>query len=210
MVKQPTRLIETMDVSLLAAEIQYLEAMVELDNNEVIAEGRELALVGAGIGGGFANTNELKVMNYREAMQSPDKDAWEEEIMNEYERFKKFNVVTVVPRSELPKNVKAMSTTWAMKKKTNGKCHGRLNARGYEQLEGIHYHSNSIAAPVTNPNTIRIAWTLLAMIPEWVAIVSDVEGKFLQGRFTNGEQVYIDVPDGMTSSMEVKRMLFCC
>ena len=63
MVKQPTRLIEMMDVSVSAAEIQYLEAMVELDNNEVIAEGRELALVGAGIGGGFANTNELKVMN---------------------------------------------------------------------------------------------------------------------------------------------------
>ena len=42
--------------------------MVELDTNEVKAEGRELALVGAGIGGGFANTNELKVMNNREVM----------------------------------------------------------------------------------------------------------------------------------------------
>ena len=196
-VKQPTRLIEMMDVSVSAAEIRYLEAMVELDNNEVIAEGRELALVGAGIGGGFANTNELKVMNYREAMRSPDKAAWEEEIKNEYERFKKFNVVTVVPRSELPKNAKVMSTTWAMKKKTNGKRRGRLNARGYEQLEGIHYHSDSIAAPVTNPNTIRIVWTLLAMIPAWIAIVIDVEGAFLQGRFINGEQIHIDVPDGM-------------
>ena len=111
MVKQPTRLIEMMYVSVLAAEIRYLDAMVELDNNEVIAEGRELALVGAGIGGGFVNTNELKVVNYREAMQSPDKDAWEEEIMNEYERFKKFNVVTVVSCSELPKNAKVLSTT---------------------------------------------------------------------------------------------------
>ena len=48
-------------------------------------------------------------------MQSLDKDAWEEEIMNEYERFKKFNVVTMVPHSELPKNAKVMSMTWAMK-----------------------------------------------------------------------------------------------
>ncbi len=107
-------------------------------------------------------------------MQSPDKDAWEEEIMNEYERFKKFNVVTVVPSSELPENVKVMSTTWAMKKKTNGKRRGRLNARGYEQFEGIHHHSDSIAAPVTNPNTIHIVWTLLAMITEWIAIVIKV------------------------------------
>ena len=64
-------------------------------------------------------------------------------------------------------------------------------------MKGIHYYLDSIAAPVTNPNTIRIAWTLLAMIPEWVAIIIDVEGAFLQGRFTNGEQIFIDVPDGM-------------
>ena len=56
--------------------------MAELDNTEVKAESMELALVGAGIGGGFANTNKLKVMNYKEAMQSPDRAAWEEEIEN--------------------------------------------------------------------------------------------------------------------------------
>ena len=49
--------------------------MVELDNNEVKTENMELALIGAGIGGGFANTNELKVMNYKEAMQSLDRAA---------------------------------------------------------------------------------------------------------------------------------------
>ena len=43
MVKQPVRLIEMMDVSVLAAEIQYLQAMTELDNNEVRAENMELA-----------------------------------------------------------------------------------------------------------------------------------------------------------------------
>ena len=51
--------------------------------------------------------------------------------------------------------------------------------------------------PVTNPNIIHIVWMLLAMIPEWIAIVIDVEGVFLQGKFTNGEQMHIDVPDGM-------------
>jgi hypothetical protein len=84
-----------------------------------------------------------------------------------------------------------------MKTKTRGKFHGRLNARGYEQLEGKHYYSDSIAAAVTNQNTICIVWTLLAMIPEWVTIIIDVEGAFVQGRFTKGEQMHIDVPDGM-------------
>ena len=35
------------------------------------------------------------------------------------------------------------------------------------------------------------------MIPKWIAIVIDVEGAFLQGKFINGEQMHIDVPDGM-------------
>ncbi len=54
-----------------------------------------------------------------------------------------------------------------------------------------------IAAPVTNPNTIHIVWALLAMTPEWNLIVIDVEGEFLQSKFTNGEQMHIDVPNGM-------------
>ena len=32
--------------------------------------------VGAGIGGGFANTNELRVMGYHEAINGPDSELW--------------------------------------------------------------------------------------------------------------------------------------
>ena len=143
------------------------------------------------------NTNELKVINCREAMQILDRAAWEEEMKNEFERFKKFNVLTVVPRSDLPSNAKDISTTRAKKRKTNEKLCGRLNVRGYEQLEGKHCYSDLIAAPGTNPNTICIVWTLLAMIPEWVAIIIDVESALLKGRLTTGEQMHIHVPDGM-------------
>ena len=49
-----------------------------------------------------------------------------------------------------------------------------------------------------NPNAICIVWTLFVMILAWVDIILDVEGAFFQGRFTNGDQVPIDVlPDGM-------------
>lgn len=112
--------------------------MTEFDNNKVITEGMELSLVETGIGGAFVNTNELKVMNYREAMQSLDGAAWEEEIKNELERFKTFNVFAVVPCSELQRNAKVVSTTLSMKRKTNGNHCGRLNARGYKQLECTH------------------------------------------------------------------------
>ncbi len=36
----------------------------------------EYVNVGAGIGGGFMNTQELKVMKYHEAINGPDGDAW--------------------------------------------------------------------------------------------------------------------------------------
>jgi hypothetical protein len=36
--------------------------------------------IGAGIGGGFTNTQELKVMKYHEAINGPDGDAWKAEV----------------------------------------------------------------------------------------------------------------------------------
>ena len=69
----------------IVVELRYLGSMTELDNAEIVAvklvgENVKLSLVGAGIGSGFANTSELKVMNYREAMKSKDDEAWEVEI----------------------------------------------------------------------------------------------------------------------------------
>ena len=37
---------------------------------------------------------------------------------------------------------------------------------------------------------------LLCMNPSWTSAVIDVEGAFLQGCFENGEEMYIEVPDG--------------
>jgi hypothetical protein len=34
----------------------------------------EQALIGAGVGGGIKPTSELKVLNYKKAMRSPDAD----------------------------------------------------------------------------------------------------------------------------------------
>ena len=136
-VKQPARLIKMIDVSVSADEIQYFEAMTELDNIEVITESKELTLVGAWIGGGVSNINELQVMNYMEAMWSQDRAMWEE-----YKMFKKFNVVAVVPHSNLSKDQNVMSMTGDMKRSQMDVSWGELNARGCKQLEGTHYHSD--------------------------------------------------------------------
>ena len=128
----PDRLIETMTTGI---EMHYLQCMQELNNNKIVA--MELILVGAGAGGGFENTKELKVMNYKQAMID-DKEGWTKEVANKKARFNRFKALTAVKRKDLPKGEKVMTTTWAMKKKASGKLCGRLNARGYEQVEGKH------------------------------------------------------------------------
>ena len=186
----PDRLIETMTTGI---EWHYLQSMQELEGAEIAA--MELILVGAGTGGGFENTKELKVMNYKQAMLE-DPEGWTDEVAKEKARFDRFNALTAVKRKDLPKNSKIMTTTWAMKRKASGKLRGRLNARGYEQVEGKHYFEHDLAAPVTNATSIRVVLTLMAMHAAWIAKVLDVDGAFLQGQFYKGERLYIGVPSG--------------
>ena len=88
---------------------------------------------------GFKNTDELRVVNYKEAMKSKDAEAWKAEIKRKKDRFDKFGALTPVKRNEVPKGSKIMTTTCAINKKGSGKLRGRSYAHGYEQIDGIHY-----------------------------------------------------------------------
>jgi hypothetical protein len=47
----------------------------------------EMILVGAGIGSAFQHTDELKPIQYKEAMKSMEKDKWEEAVHTEYTKI---------------------------------------------------------------------------------------------------------------------------
>jgi len=98
-------------------------------------------------------------------------------------------------RSFLIKGSK-FTITWAIKLKSNGTCQRRLNAWGYEKVDGSYYASNSIATPVTNPITVQIVFMLDCMNSLWTSATINVEGAFLQGCFENGKELYVEVPDG--------------
>ena len=74
-----------------------------------------------GIGGGFAHTSELRVMKYKEAISSPDANEWKEEIENEPNRMIKGGVWKAIDRKALPEGAIIITSTWACKKKSNGK-----------------------------------------------------------------------------------------
>jgi hypothetical protein len=128
-------------------------------------------------------------------MKGPDKDKCENAVFEEHERMMKKQVWRAVPKKDVPKNSKVMSSTWAMKKKSNGTYRDRLNARCYEPVDGIHYDSNNNYSPVTNYATIRIIMVLM-IIFKWSAQLVDVKGTLLCGNFKDGEEMFMEVPEG--------------
>jgi hypothetical protein len=128
-------------------------------------------------------------------MKGPDKQKWENAVFEEHEIMVKNQVWRAVPKKDVPRNAEVMSSTWAMKKKSNGTYRARLNARGYEQVDGIHYDSSNISSPVTNDTTIRIIMVLM-IIFKWSAQLVDVKGAFLCGNFKDGEEIFMEAPEG--------------
>ena len=137
--RQPARLIEEMgETALTAAEQNYYFALSEY---------LEYGCVGAGIGSGIANTNELKVIGYDEAMQRKDKNEWMGSIKEEHDRMLKNKVWMVVKKKDVPKNADIIDSTWAMKKKANGQYRARLAARGFKQTHGKSFEYHDISSP---------------------------------------------------------------
>ena len=87
----------------------------------------EIVLIGAGVGGGFTNTQELHVMKYKK-----------QAVGEELDRFIENEVFEVGKIQDLPKRVKMLTSTWAMKRKSNREFRAKLKMRGYEQDDGEH------------------------------------------------------------------------
>ena len=113
----------------------------------------------------------------------------------------KYNVWKPIPMSEVPEDAKKLTSTWAMKKKSNGTYRARLNARGFEQIEGEHYDTDSTASPVASETTIRVVLTLMVMAG-WHAEVLDIKGAFLHGEFEDEERVYMKISQRFEEFLE--------
>ena len=100
-----------------------------------------------------------------------------------------------VPMNDVPAGAKILSSTWAMKKKANGTKRARLNARGFEQVDGEHYNEDDKAAPVVTLSSIMVLLTLIVML-DWAAELCDVNGAFLLGDFEAELNMFMFIPQG--------------
>jgi hypothetical protein len=90
-------------------------------------------------------------MKYKQATKSEDKDAWMDEGGRQRgQQMIHHQVWEAVPKDKVEVGRKVLTSTWAMKKKANGNFPARLNAQGYEQVDGVHYDEDIKLAPVTN------------------------------------------------------------
>ena len=216
-VKPPSRLIEEIGNSSIYNEIanvtnaerNYLAQIIAMQEEKyqpkneyvlmaLIKDEEEYVIVG--MGNNFQNTKELKVMKYDEAMATENKAHWDKAVEKEHDRMvppngKNSPIWVVVKRKDLPPGVKIMKTTWAMKLKPNGIFRARITARGYEQIDGIHFDGSSISAPVTNEFTVKII-LVLGLMADWDFDLIDIHGAFLLGLFEDNEEIYIEVPQG--------------
>ena len=91
------------EMGMTAAETIYYEAMKELGccTDDPEQQKHELWLMGAGLGEGIANTRELKVLSYDEAMEQPDKTKWDESVGEEHQRMEDNGVFEAIPKSSI-------------------------------------------------------------------------------------------------------------
>ena len=198
---QPARYDPELGIAMLTQpEVQYYKALLDIGCATAKQMNNELRCVGAALGGGFGSTNELKPMKYQEAMATKDKAEWMKSVKEESDCLVHHKVFESVPRKEVPPGSKILSSTWAMKKKPNGKFWARVNARGYEQVDGEHYDRDSVASPTINIVTVRIILVILLLMKGYAHLV-DVNGALLLGGWehdpitNDARKVYMDIPE---------------
>ena len=133
-------------------------------------------------------------MRYDWAMTTKDKENWEIYVEEEYNKINKSNVCNPIKLKDVPSKAKILTPTRDMNNKASGVQRERLNACGYDQVDGVNYDSANIESPVTNDMITKIV-LILKIMAAWKANIIDVKVLFLHGGFNeNEEPIYMYIP----------------
>ena len=89
--------------------------------------------------------------------------------------MEKYSVWTPKILKDVPAGATVITSAWSMKKKENVTYCARLNVRGFQKVEGVHYDAEYIASPVTNDISIRIVM-VLTLMAGWISNIVGVKG----------------------------------
>jgi hypothetical protein len=115
----------------------------------------------------FAASSNPDVMYLDQAMKEPDKDKFEEAMLQEVQSHTDNGHWKIVPKKSVPRGTKILPAVWAMRRKrkiATGEAYkwkARLNVHGGKQEHGINYWETY--APVISWTTIRL-YLILAIL----------------------------------------------
>ena len=144
-----------------------------------LLEENKFGCIGTGIGSDIKNTNELKVLGFKETMASADKDDSKASVDHEHEWMLKNGAWEVVDCHNILQGADIIDSMWAMKKKANGEYHARLATRGFKQAQGKYVVYCNISSPVIHDITVHIMLVLVLM-GNMIAHLVDVNGDLCQ------------------------------
>jgi len=124
--------------------------------------------------------------NYKDARATPDVADWMKACDVEMGKLRSLGCWEVLPRSSLPQNASVMKSRWTLRCKKNELVNlksvshrSRLVAKGYSQVQGLHYFENY--APVASFITLRSLFALTS-IPNFQALQFDESVAFIQSK----------------------------
>ena len=142
--------------------------------------------------------------NWWQATNGPFHDEFWDAACVEIETLERMNAWDVVPRSN---EMNVLPSTWAFKLKRfpDGKIKkfkARFCARGDKQIEGVDYFETY--APVVQWTTVRLMIVLECLLG-LVSKQGDITCAFLHAHLEEGENVYLEMPQGFKQYDSNKR-----
>ena len=155
---------------------------------------------------GMFSTSEVKAA-FKDKFEIPDsfdeawnhKDEfqqkkWREAITKELQKMTDLEVWQIIKKSAKPKERRCVKHRWVFEIKRSGVFRARLVACGYSQIPGIDFEESF--SPVANDVTTRIL-IIAEMMYKLKSKLVDVETAFLHGKIGEGEEIYMNVPEGV-------------
>ena len=175
-------------------------AMLVLIKDELAAGNEDVNTIYTMAAG--VETDGLDALTVNKARSGVDWPSWQDAINAKLKSLEGAHTWNLV---EHPNGVNVVGCKWVFKIKCNAngeikKYKAQLVAKGYLQIQGIDYDETYV--PVARLVSLR---TVLAIAAHnnWDIEVFDFHSAFLNGKLGDGEDIYMELPEGYTTSVDL-------
>ena len=116
-------------------------------------------------GSGVLHTIELKFVCFKGTMRLGNRQEWTKTLEAKHNKLQKYKIWVPVAEAKVLNDTKILTSIWSMKKDQQGPLCS-FNARGYKQVDGLHYDNDNKSPLVVCNITVCIVLTM-AVLAGW-------------------------------------------